>query len=112
MIRTHLKCFTGKYKFSARAHTPLDHVLLLLDSLPQRVAQCDLGEVLQGGVDGVADGVVEHTLHTTHQHLQPLDHGNDLNPNRSKASVTQNHTQLHFEYQTLTSTRANFSSLV
>lgn len=86
-----LDCVISSDTYALRhTHTPLDDILLLLNSLAQRVTQCDLGEVLQGGVDGVADGVVKHTFHTTHQHLQPLYHGNDLDPIRTKPSVIQN----------------------
>lgn len=57
---------------------PLDDVLLLLDGMPQRLSQRHLREVLQHGVDGVSDGVIEHTLHPAHQHLQTLDHRHHL----------------------------------
>lgn len=66
---------------------PLDDVLLLLDGLAQRVAQRDLGEVLQRRVDGVTDGVVEHALHAAHQHLQPLYHGHHLQGNKRRSSM-------------------------
>lgn len=60
------------------ASVPLDHVLLLLDGLSQRISQSHLSKVLQGGVDGVTDGVVEDALHSTHENLQPFDHGDHL----------------------------------
>lgn len=53
---------------------PLDDIFLLFDSLSKGVPQSDLGKVLQGRVDGVANGVIEHTLHTSHQHLQSFYH--------------------------------------
>lgn len=57
---------------------PLDDIFLLLDGLSQWVTQSDLGKVLQGWVDGVTDGVIEHTLHPSHQHLQSLYHCHHL----------------------------------
>jgi len=57
---------------------PLDDIFLLLDRLPQRVTQSNLREVLQRRVDGVTDGVIEHTLHASHQHLQSLYHSDHL----------------------------------
>jgi len=50
--------------------SPDEDVLLLAHGLPQRLPQRNLGEVLQRGVDGVADRLVEHGLHAAHQHLQ------------------------------------------
>lgn len=61
------------YKING-ALLPLDDIFLLFDSLSKGVPQGDLGKVLQGRVDGVADGVIEHTLHTSHQHLQSFYH--------------------------------------
>ena len=57
---------------------PLDDIFLLLDSLSQWVTQSDLSEVLQSCVNGVTDGVIEHALHASHQHLQSLYHSNYL----------------------------------
>lgn len=57
---------------------PLDDIFLLLDSEAQRITQSDLSKVLQSWVDGVTDGVVEHALHASHQHLQSLYHCNHL----------------------------------
>lgn len=57
---------------------PLDDIFLLLDGLPQWVTQSDLSKVLQSWVDGVTDGVIEHTLHASHQHLQSLYHSDHL----------------------------------
>ncbi len=57
---------------------PLDDVFLLLDGLPQRVTQGHLSKILQSWVDGVSDGVIEHTLHASHQHLQSLYHCHHL----------------------------------
>lgn len=65
---------------------PLDDIFLLLDGLPQRVTQSDLRKVLQSRVDGVTDGVIEHTLHASHQHLQPLYHCHHL-PKTQRASI-------------------------
>lgn len=57
---------------------PDKDILFLADCLPQRLPQSHLGEILQGRVDGVADGLVEDALHPPHKHLQTLDHGNHL----------------------------------
>lgn len=57
---------------------PLDDVLLLLDGLSQWLSEGHLGKVLQGSVDSVPDGVIEHALHPAHQHLQAFDHGDHL----------------------------------
>lgn len=57
---------------------PLDDIFLLLDGLSKGVSQSDLSKVLQGRVDGVADGVIEHALHASHQHLQSFDHCHHL----------------------------------
>lgn len=63
---------------------PLDDVFLLFDSVSKGVPQCDLGKVLQGRVDGVADGVIEHTLHASHQHLQSFYHCDHLKQERKR----------------------------
>lgn len=63
---------------------PLDDVFLLFDSVSKGVPQGDLGKVLQGRVDGVADGVIEHTLHASHQHLQSFYHCNHLKQERKR----------------------------
>lgn len=57
---------------------PDEDILFLAHSLPQGLTQCHLGEILQGRIDGVADGLVEDTLHPSHEHLQALDHGDHL----------------------------------
>ncbi|KAI1234166.1 hypothetical protein IHE44_0003883 [Lamprotornis superbus] len=56
----------------------LEQRFVAVGCLSEGLPQGDLGKVLQGSVDGVADGLVEDTLHPPHQHLQPFDHGNHL----------------------------------
>lgn len=74
---------------------PLDDVFLLLDGLSKWVTQSDLSKVLQGWVDGVTDGVIEHTLHPSHQHLQSLYHCHHLPKTqhliRDKTTSTSKH---------------------
>lgn len=58
--------------------SPNEDVLLLAHGLSERLSQGHLCKVLQGRVDGVPDGLVEDTLHPTHQNLKTLDHSDDL----------------------------------
>lgn len=57
---------------------PDEDVLLLAHSLSEWLSQDHLCKVLQGRVDCVPDGLVEHALHPAHQNLKTLDHSNDL----------------------------------
>lgn len=57
---------------------PNEDVLLLAHSLSEWLSQGHLCKVLEGGVDGVPDGLVKHALHPAHQNLKTLDHSNDL----------------------------------
>lgn len=57
---------------------PDEDVLLLAHRLSERLSQGHLCKILQGGVDGMSDGLVKHTLHPPHQNLKTLDHGDDL----------------------------------
>lgn len=71
-----------------RAHgaPPDENVLLLPHRLPQGLAQCHLGEVLQRRVDGVPDGLVEDALHPAHEHLQAFYHGDHLARQRARSA--------------------------
>lgn len=75
-------CYTNKHMgfalHSQRTDWPDQNILLLPDRLPEWLSQGHLGKVLQGCIDGVADGLVKNTLHPAHQHLQTFDHGNYL----------------------------------
>ena len=53
-------------------------LLLVLDSLAQRVPESELHKILQLLVYVASDGVKEDNFHASHQYLQPLDHGDDF----------------------------------
>lgn len=66
------------YHFLHLNFLPDEDVLLLAHSLSEWLSQGHLCKVLEGGVDGVPDGLIEHALHPAHQNLKTLDHSNDL----------------------------------
>lgn len=96
----------------SKGRVPLDDVLLLLNGLPQRIPQGNLSKVLQRRIDGVTDGVVEHALHASHQHLQAFDHGHHLLKAEHLIRDSPSLYRGGSFVMGRTSTKANFSSLV
>lgn len=57
---------------------PNEDILFFAHSLSEWLSQGHLCKVLEGRVDGVPDGLVEHALHPAHKNLKTLDHSNDF----------------------------------
>lgn len=60
--------------FQLPVFLPAYQILLILDSLPQRLPQYKLNEILQFRINGSPRRISEHRLHPGHQHLEALYH--------------------------------------